>query len=143
MELAGTGWDIAAMVYTALGASLLAALGYGLSLIRKKWLEEFKTTWWAGAVTRLTYAVENAFAAAHAEIKLGVDKARDPASPGGTALTKEERDMIFDAVWERLKDQYGGMDGIKEALQIVVGGDVSKFINDRISTLLADAEDPK
>ncbi len=75
-------------------------------------------------------------------LKAEILAAKAPGSPGGAKITDEEARRLKDAVWEALKDEYGGMDGIKKALKVLGLGDASwaKWVDGKIEAAVSDVK---
>ena len=71
-------------------------------------------------------------------MKAEIQKAKSPDSPGGSKITESEAKKLKDAVWETLKNEYGGMAGIGKFLGVLgLGGD--KAVAEKVDTLIEAA----
>jgi hypothetical protein len=96
----------------------------------------------ANAVVRFQGEVLGAVKFVGQTLKQEILAARAPSSPGGAKVTKAEAAQLKEAVWEALKDTYGGMDGIKKALKVLGLGDASwmKWVDTKIEAAVSDVK---
>lgn len=134
--------DLALTIYTLLAGTVVALFGW-LSTKLSTWLKAHTSNaTMAGILLRMNDSILAGVKGAAAAAKDAIAKAKDPSSPGGTAVTSSELDGIRAAVWASLKSEYGGMDGLKTALSILGLGDessVTNWINTRIDAAVSDA----
>ena len=96
-----------------------------------------------GIVSRFMESIGSAVRCVNQTIKDEILKAKDPKSTGGVKITESEAKKLKDAVWESLKSEYGGMDGISKLLGVIgITGDsgVKKWIDDRIESAVNTAK---
>lgn len=139
-EMAGTPWDILGSVFGVLASVLVGGLGWLVARLSVYLSTKHKDAIWAGILIRFNEALFDAVEGEVAVLKAKFADATDPTSPGGERITATELEEIKDAVWEHLKAQYGGADGIKKALSILAGDDVERWVKTRISGAVADVE---
>lgn len=61
----------------------------------------------AGLLSRLNQLVWTCVRMAEQTLVKEIKKAKEPSSPGGSSLTKEEQKAIFDAVFQNVKELFG------------------------------------
>jgi hypothetical protein len=106
------GWDVAFTLYALGGALLVGGVGWALKRLSDYLGVRIENETVRGVLQRLVGSVGDAVAMVDQTIRKEIDAAKDPASPGGTRVTEVERKRMYDAVWERLKGEYGGFAGI-------------------------------
>jgi hypothetical protein len=131
-------WTIAPYAITL----ILAGLTWLGGLLSKKLLGSIKNEAIANAVVRFQAEVLSAVKMVGQTLKQEILKARAPASPGGAKVTEEEAKRLKEAVWDALKDAYGGMDGIKKALAVLGLEDAAwmKWIDTKIEAAVSDVK---
>jgi hypothetical protein len=122
-EMAGEAWDIMGTIYTLVGGILVAGLGW----LGKKLIEfvsaKTENEWIKGALSRLVGSISDAVAMVNQTLKKEILAAKDPNSPGGARITKEEGKQLREAVLDALKQEYGGWEGILKLLKRIGIGD--------------------
>lgn len=95
-----------------------------------------------GVMIRFKDSVLDGVKRVNQTLKSEIMAAKAPGSPGGTKITEEEAKGLKEAVWEDLKDEYGGMDGIQKALKVLGLGDASwmKWVDGKIEAAVSDAK---
>jgi hypothetical protein len=129
--------DVPEFVFTILVWAIpVVLLGLGWLGVRSdKWLKtKIKNETWFGMTSRLKDSILDAVRMVSQTLKQEILAAKKPESDGGKKITEEEKKRLKEAVWEALKDEYGGMDGIKKALSILDLGDASwmKWVDSKI-----------
>ncbi len=136
--MAGEGWDIFGTIYTLLGGLLVAGLSFGgkklIDLINAKVDNEVLR----GILGRLVSSVNDAVAMVNQTMKAEIQAAKDPKSPGGDRITEAEKRQMFDAVWDALKAEYGGAEGIFKLLQ-KIGIGSPKAAKAKVDTMIEAA----
>jgi len=135
------GADMAFTIYALLGSVITALLGW-LSVRASAWLKaKTGNELIGGAITRITDSVFTAVKLVNQTLKREIEAAKDPKSLGGTAITKDEAAKLKDAVWNTLKAEYGGLDGIGKALGVLgLGTDdaLKTFVDSKIEAAVHD-----
>ncbi len=123
-------------------AFLLAGLTWLGGLLSKWTLGKIKNEAVANTVVRFQGEVLSAVKMVGQTLKQEILAAKAPGSPGGAKVTKEEAQQLKDAVWEALKDSYGGMDGIKKALGVLGLEDAAwmKWVDSKIEAAVSDVK---
>lgn len=130
-------------VYELIIAPLLAVAIPYLGVHLANWLKaKTKNELIGGTIARFTESVFAGVKLVNQTLRDAVVKAKDPASPGGTDITKEEAAGFNKAVWDVLKLEYGGMAGLEKALSALglTGGALESFINTRIEAAVHDTK---
>ena len=135
--LAGSGWDMAGTIYLLIGGLVSSGFAWGakrlLDLINAKISNELLR----GILGRLSSSVVDAVAMVNQTVRKEIESAKDPNSPGGTKITIQEKKQLYNAVWDALKAEYGGWDGIFTLLRkIGFGQDAAKA---KINTMIEAA----
>jgi hypothetical protein len=131
--MAGEFWDAFGSLYGVLATLIVGGLGWLSTRLTAYLSTKHKDAIWAGILQRFNTALFDAVQGRHAVIQAEFAKAKDPKSPGGSRITTDELNAIRDAVWDDLKAQYGGLDGLKKAVAIVAGDDVERWIKNKIN----------
>lgn len=115
--------DVILSIYAALGPALLGLLGWGakklVGVIEKKVDNEIVE----GMLRRLTGSVMDAVTMVDQTLRSEIEKAKSPDSPGGEKITAAEARKMRAAVWQALKSEYGGWDGLFSLLRRIGLGD--------------------
>lgn len=136
-------------IYEMMAPLITAALGWVAvklgNLIRAKTKNEYL----ASTLARLNDSVFDAVKSVNQQSKRMLEEARDPASPGGEKITKEEADMLKNAAMEHVKS-YWGKKGMKELGKVLGFGGllgfgkdeagVEKLISDKIEAAVHDVK---
>jgi len=87
----------------------------------------------AGMIARLVDSVKVAVVSVNETAKAEIQKARDPKSPGGAKITKEEAEALKEACLAKVK-AYWGKKGLKTAAKVLGFGDegLAMFLGDQI-----------
>lgn len=126
-----SGWDTTLVIWESIGATVLAGLGWLVTkgyLLLRAWLEAKTQNAIAlqalAAGERLRQWVHDGVLAVNQTLGEAIRKAKDPNSPGGTAITETEAEALKAAAWDSIKAQAGGWDRmLATAGQILFGGD--------------------
>jgi hypothetical protein len=87
---------------------------YGVTTILRYVLEHklIKNQLVVNVLNRLSYSISAAVTVVEQTTKKELLKAKDPNSPGGVSITREEADALKSTVWLRLVKEYGGYKGL-------------------------------
>lgn len=134
-EAINQGADIALTVYGVVGSVLVAALSWLGKKLNDLIKAKISNELISGTLTRLTSSINDAVAMVDQTIREEIKAAKDENSPGGSAITKEEAQKLKSAVWDELKKEYGGMDGISKLLG-VIGISDKQAIESKVDTMI-------
>lgn len=138
--MAGTPWDVFGGIFGVLATLVVGGLGWLSTKLNAYLSTKHKDAVWAGMVARLNTALMDSVRGRVATLKASFADAKDPASPGGERITKSELEGIKNDVWEDLKKQYGGVEGLKKGLGVLAGDDVEHWVKNKIGGAVAAVE---
>ena len=137
------GIDLALTLFAML-ATMLTGLLTWLGAHVSKWLKaRTKNETVGGAMARFSDSVFAAVKTVNQTLKAEIEKAKDPKSPGGTAITEGEARKLKDAAWNALKAEYGGMVGITKFLGVLGLGTesaVTAWVDNKIEAAVHDTK---
>lgn len=142
-ETISEGAQLGLTVYELALPVVLAALGW-LSTRLALWLKaKTKNEVLAGILIRLNQSVFEGVKFVNEGMVDLIGKAKDPASPGGVAITKEEAKQLKAAALDYVKS-YWGAKGIKEMGKVLgFGGDpigLEKMLTNKIGAAVNDVK---
>ncbi len=133
-----SGWDIAFTLYLLGGSLLVGGLTYALKKLSDLLGVKIENETVSGVLQRLTASISDAVSMVDQTLRKELMAAKDPNSEGGATITAKEKAQMFEAVWQALKDEYGGFSGIfKLAKKIGIGDVVSA--KTKINTMIEAA----
>lgn len=148
--MAGEGWDIFGTIYMLLSGLVVAGLSYGGKKLIELINAKIENETLAGILGRLVASVNDAVAMVNQTLKAEIEAAKTPGSPGGDRITQAEKEKMFNAVWEALKAEYGGIEGIFALLRRIGIGDdnaakakIDTMIEAAVHKQKLEATDPK
>lgn len=133
--------DLGFTVYGALGAILVAFLGWLATHSAAFIRAHTKNAMVQGALLRMNESIFAAVKLVNQTLKAAIMAAKDPKSPGGTAITEGEADQMRKVVWDSLKSEYGGLAGIQQVLSVLGVGTASAaedWVDRRIEAAVHD-----
>lgn len=138
--IAGQGWDTFATLYILGGGLVVGGLlwlaGWGIGKIKNTKAKEY--------AARFLAVFDVGLRGVHARLKVLLDEARAPDSPGGVAITQGEITKIRAEMWEYLKKTYGSFDAIAKVVGVFTGAKtaegVNAFVNAKIDGGVAELE---
>lgn len=137
--------EMALNLYYLLGTVITGLLGW-VSVKLNAWLKaKTKNELVGGIVARLSDSVFTAVKTVHQTARREIERAKDPASPGGAAITPQEAEVLRGAVWSKLKLEYGGMEGLSKLLGVIGLTDadaVKGWVDNRIEAAVHDTRPP-
>lgn len=120
-----SGWDTAFTLYAIGGSLLVGGITFALKKLADYLGVKIDNETVGGIMKRLIGSISDAVAMVDQTIRKEIEAAKDPASPGGAKITESEKQKMRDAVWEALKQEYGGWDGIFGLVKRIGIGDAT------------------
>ena len=129
------GMDLLAM----LGSTAIALLGWLFARLNAWIKAKTHNELVSGVISRFTNSLLTAIKMVEQTYKRELIAAKDPKSPGGAAITKEEAAKLKGLVIEALSAEYGGMSGIAKFLGVLGLGSeasVAQWVDNKIEALV-------
>ena len=140
-ELVGRGWQVFFSILQALGVAAGAIATWLLTRVWSWMGEKAKHTKWIGFLLRFFQALEDALELSWSELLIELEKAKSPDSPGGAEVTRDEASGLGARVWKVLKERYGSIEAFAKVGGSIIGGDVVKWAQAKVTERVVDAID--
>lgn len=134
------GWEVGFTLFELLSPILTILIGWVAVKLNSYLSAKVANETLAGVVTRFSDSVFVAVKKVNQTLRDEIEKAKKPGSPGGTSITKEEASKLREAVWEELKLEYGGLEGIRKMLGVLKLQDAPlvSWVENRIEAAVHD-----
>lgn len=90
-----------------------------------------------GMLARLNDSVFTAVKTVNQTLRAEIKAAKDPSSPGGSKITKEEAEQLKAAAWDELR-AYWGAKGLEEAGKVLGLDNLTRFVDGKIESAVSD-----